>query len=229
MILTVCVSTMTEDFFEKDTNEYVQSDELNMSTKDKKTDSLEEKASELPADQELSSSKTPDEQPDRDAEGEVKPEQSIEEKLAEELTQIKDRYVRLLAEFDNYKKISQREQQNSIRFANESLLTNLLPIIDNLEQAIVAQKKSSEEKNDILIGLEMVLKQLFDLLNKYGVEVFNAKGIPFDPARHEALSEQEDETAPPGTVVIEYQKGYLLNGRLLRPARVAVAKKPGNV
>jgi|SRR5579871_4650450 len=188
-------------------------DELSESMKDKpKQDSIEESAelSELaPDEQELPVEK---------------PKNSVEDELAE----TKDRFLRLAADFDNYKKISQREQQNSIRFANESLVTSLLPIVDNLEHAIAAQKKSGHEKNDILIGVEMVLKQLQDLLGKFGVAGFTAKGLLFDPARHEALGEQEDDTVAPGTVVTEYQKGYLLHNRLLRPARVAVAKKSGN-
>jgi molecular chaperone GrpE len=161
----------------------------------------------------------------------IEPEaqKSTEEKLHEELALAKDRLLRLGAEYENFKKISQREQQNSIRFANESLIVSLLPIVDNLEQAIAAQKKSTHiSNNEILIGIEMVLKQFLDVLNKFGVETFSAQGMLFDPARHEALCEQEDNVVTEGTVVTEYQKGYVYNGRLLRPARVAVAKKSGN-
>jgi molecular chaperone GrpE len=148
-----------------------------------------------------------------------------EESLKDELLNIKDRYLRLAADFENYKKIIQREQQNNIKYANENLIIALLPIIDSLEQAIIMAKKSSDSKSDVLVGVEMVLKQLLDLFKKFGVEVFSAQGMPFDPARHEALSEQEaDDKVNSGTVIVEYQKGYLLNGRLLRPARVAVAK-----
>ncbi|HXW53220.1 MAG TPA: nucleotide exchange factor GrpE [Myxococcota bacterium] len=223
---------MRSAFF-TDLNKNIQCEELNMAIKDESKPENETKEMQAEPGEEklLPEEGTPDAQVDTKASGEpANLEKSTEEKLTLELKEIKDRYLRLLAEFDNFKKIAHREQQNSVRFGNEALITNLLPIIDNLEQAILAQKKSSEEKNDILIGLEMVLKQLYDLLTKFGVEVFNAKGQPFDPARHEALCEQENESAPPGTVIIEYQKGYLLSGRLLRPARVAVAaKKPGIV
>lgn len=153
--------------------------------------------------------------------------ESIEEKLRQEVLEAKDRTLRLAAEFDNFKKISQREQQNGIRFANEALITGLLPIIDSLEQGIEAQKKEGA-KAEIVVGIEMALKQLIDLLTKFGVEVFSAQGQAFDPNRHEALSELENDTFPTGTVVTEYQKGYLLHGRLLRPARVVVSKKSGN-
>lgn len=151
-------------------------------------------------------------------------EPSSEQKLKEELDQTKDRFLRLAADFENYKRIAQREQQNGVKFANEALLLNLLPVIDSLEEAIKASKKSGEPNNDVLVGLDMVLKQFRETLNKYGVEALNSHGTLFDPARHEALTEQVDDSVPAGTVVVEYQKGYLLHGRLLRPARVAVAK-----
>lgn len=158
----------------------------------------------------------------------IVPEKSELEMLKEELAQVKDRYLRLAADFENYKKISQREQLNSIKFANENIITSLLPVVDNLEQAIKACKAAGDTKNDVLIGVEMVLKQFVDLLGKFGVEIFSAKGQKFDPARHEAMSEQEDATVLPGIIIEEYQKGYLYNGRLLRPARVVVAKRSSN-
>jgi molecular chaperone GrpE len=157
----------------------------------------------------------------------VQDPESQEEKLARELVESKDRLLRLAADFENFKKIAQREQQNGIKFANESLIVNLLPVIDNLEQAVIACKKSGDvNNNDVLIGVEMVLKQLVDVLGKFGIEVFSALGQPFDPARHEAMGEQEDGNAAVGSVLVEYQKGYLLHGRLLRPARVVIAKSP---
>lgn len=159
----------------------------------------------------------------------VEPEQEAterpEEILNRELSETKDRLLRLAADFDNYKKTSQREQLNTIKFANENLIANLLPIIDNLEQAVAAQVG---EKNNVVLGVEMVLKQFKDLLEKLGVEVFSAQGQMFDPARHEALGQKEDDSVPEGFVLMEYQKGYLLHQRLLRPARVMVAKPLGN-
>ncbi len=151
-------------------------------------------------------------------------EPSLEEKLTAELKDTHDRLLRVAAEFENYKKISQREQINSIKYANESLVLNLLPVIDNLEQAVNVGKKSESSK-DLVIGVEMVLKQLSDSLEKFGVEFFQTLGESFDPARHEALSEREDDSVNPGTVVEQFQKGCLLNGRLLRAARVVVSKK----
>ncbi len=151
-------------------------------------------------------------------------EPSLEEKLTTELKETHDRLLRVAAEFENYKKISQREQINSIKYANESLVLNLLPVIDNLEQAVNVGKKSDSSK-DLVIGVEMVLKQLSDCLEKFGVEFFSTHGEVFDPARHEALSERMDDSVEPGIVVEQFQKGCLLNGRLLRAARVVVSKK----
>jgi molecular chaperone GrpE len=151
-----------------------------------------------------------------------------EEKIKTELLETKDRLLRALADFDNYKKIAQRENLNNIKFANEGLLVSLLPILDNLEQAVMTSKQSAvgQENNTILVGVEMVLRQFRETLGKFGIEVFSALDKPFDPLRHEALGEEIDETKEPGTVIKEYQKGYLLQGRLLRPARVILAKKP---
>ena len=160
----------------------------------------------------------------------VEPEtamQNEQDALRAEIVESKDRFLRLAADFENYKKISQREQQNSLKFANESLIINLLPVMDNLEQAIVAAKKSSAGSSDVVIGVEMVLKQMTEVIKKSGVEVFSAIGLPFDPARHEAMGEQIDDNAEDGSVIFEYQKGYLLHGRLVRPARVIVARRPG--
>lgn len=155
------------------------------------------------------------------------PEPSNEEKLTAELKETHDRLLRVAAEFENYKKIAQREQINSVKFANENLIVNMLPVIDNLEQAISVGKKANSSK-DLIVGIEMVLKQLCDSLEKFGVEFFSAVGENFDPARHEALSEREDESVDPGVVIEQFQKGCLLNGRLLRAARVVVSKKSGN-
>lgn len=203
---------MTDNHIEQDAAMNLD-DELCMSKKHEPKQDISEDESPAPADA----------PPALPAEAEI----SAEEKLKVELDQAKDRFLRLAAEFDNFKKISKREQLNSLKFANESLISSLLPIIDNLEQAVIAGKIADESKTSVLIGVEMVLKQLIDALQKFGVEMFSAKGQAFDPARHEAVSEQEDDSVREGTVVIEYQKGYLLNGRLLRPARVVVAKKSG--
>lgn len=151
---------------------------------------------------------------------------SVEAKVAEELAETKDRLLRLAADFENFKKIAAREQQNVMKFANENLILQILPIKDSLEQAVIAGKKSGD--NDVVVGIDMVLKQLNDMMVKAGVEIISAHGQPFDPSRHEAMGYQEDDSVDENIVVQEYQKGYLLNGRLLRPARVVLAKRSGS-
>src|SRR5580658_990295 len=102
----------------------------------------------------------------------IKEEEKEIPDLSIELIETKDRLLRIAADFENYKKTSQREQLNSIKFANEAFITNLLPIIDNLEQAV---KSSKDNNNDVIVGVQMVLKQFYDLLEKAGVEVFSAQ------------------------------------------------------
>ena len=148
----------------------------------------------------------------------------VSEQLRNELEQQKDKWLRLVAEFDNFKKISHREQAQNLKFANESIIKELLPIIDNLENAILSCSEE-EKKSNLVIGINMVLKQFNDTLAKFGATMFSAKSLMFDPKCHEAISEQINDEVAEGTILQEYQKGCYLNERLLRPARVVVAKK----
>lgn len=143
------------------------------------------------------------------------------EKIQAELLLYKDKYLRLAADFENYKKISQREQGVAVRFATESLVIALLPIYDNLQSAVA----TNSEKNNLSIGVEMVLKQLEDTLQKFGVKFFSAMGQSFDPNIHEAISQQENDDVDEGSILFEYQKGCYLHERLIRPSRVVVSKK----
>lgn len=149
-------------------------------------------------------------------------------KLQEELGAISDRYLRLGAEFENFKKRSERDRLSAIRFANEGLLTELLPVIDHLEHAVVAASAQASGENlaatNIVTGVKMVLKQFKDILAKAGLKEFNSLETPFNPNMHEALAERESPDHDSGVVVEEYQKGYMLNDRLVRPARVVVSK-----
>lgn len=134
-----------------------------------------------------------------------------------------DLYMRSLAEIENLKKRFQKDKSDLIKFSNESLIKQLLTVIDNLEKAVSA----SEEENSldaVKEGVELTLKGLMDSLEKKGLEPVEAKGKSFDPNFHEAISEQEDNAAEPGTVIQELQKGYILNKRLIRPAMVIVSK-----
>ena len=135
-----------------------------------------------------------------------------------------DNYLRSQAEMENMKKRFQKDKQDLIKYGNETLTKQLLPVADNLEKAL----DHSEDENSIEAlreGVDLTLKGLMNVLEKAGVEVVEAVGAPFDPNFHEAVSEQEDDRAAPGTVLKELQKGYLLNQRLIRPAMVIINKK----
>ncbi len=150
--------------------------------------------------------------------------QKIEQQAQEELQLFQDKYMRLAAEFENYKKRAQRDQSDAIRYANESLLKNLLPTIDNLERAI--QSGTDAGASGALIeGVQLTYKQFLETVGKLGVQQISSTGENFDPNVHQAVAHIESETAPPNTVVEEFQKGYLLHDRILRPAMVTVAKE----
>jgi len=146
----------------------------------------------------------------------------------EELQIFQDKYLRLAAEFENYKRLAQREQSESIRFGNESLLKNLLPIIDNLERAIQCAKDAGTG-GPLLEGVELTHKQFLETVSKLGVRQIYSKGNPFDPAVHQAVTQVESENVAPNTVVEEFQKGYFLHDRILRPAMVSVAKEKSDL
>jgi molecular chaperone GrpE len=134
-----------------------------------------------------------------------------------------ERFIRQTAEVENFKKRALRDKEDAIRYANETLVKELLPIIDNLERAI-SHARGSGNGASLVEGVEMILKGLFDALGKYGVSQISAMGQPFDPQLHEAMAQVETDTGEPNTVLEEHQKVYLLKDRLLRPSLVTVAK-----
>jgi molecular chaperone GrpE len=154
----------------------------------------------------------------------VKLREQLEAK-EKEANEYHDRYLRQLAELENSKRRINREKDEAIRFANEALVKDLLPVVDNLERA-VAHAKGGGNGRPLVEGVEMVLRGLFDMLAKHGVVQIAAIGQPFDPEKHEAMAQVESTTNQPNTVVDEYHKGYLLRDRLLRPSLVSVAKAP---
>ena len=144
---------------------------------------------------------------------------------AQEATaELNERIVRLTADFDNFRKRAQREKDEARQFANQGLLEKLLPVLDNFEMALTAVKDADPSVRD---GVQMILDQLLGVLKESGVEPVDAMGQPFDPNLHEALSQEETTEVEEGTVVQQVQRGYKLNDRLVRPARVVVAKAPG--
>ncbi|HDL90684.1 MAG TPA: nucleotide exchange factor GrpE [Thermodesulforhabdus norvegica] len=142
-----------------------------------------------------------------------------------ELSELNDRYLRLAAELDNARKRFERERQEAIAYANEQIIRELLPVIDNLERAVQHADEDTDVKS-LLEGVEITLRSFLATLERFGCKPFESVGKPFDPAYHEAIMQQETNDHPENTVVQEYQKGYVLNDRLLRPAMVVVAKQP---
>ena len=141
----------------------------------------------------------------------------------EAIAELNERIVRLTADFDNFRKRAQREKDEARQFANQGLLEKLLPVLDNFEMALTAVKDADPSVRD---GVQMILDQLLGVLKESGVEPVDAMGQPFDPNLHEALSQEETSEVEEGTVVQQVQRGYKLNDRLVRPARVVVAKAP---
>ena len=148
----------------------------------------------------------------------------LEEK-EKEFKEHHDRLLRLAADFDNYKKRAAREKEDWAKFANEELIRAILPFIDNLERALNHAQKVTD--TGVLIeGVRLTLQQLIQNLNKFGLSSFQSVGKSFDPAMHEAMLVVETDKQEPNQVVEEFQKGYFLNDRLLRPATVSVSKTP---
>jgi molecular chaperone GrpE len=161
-------------------------------------------------------------------EKEDKKPEDLEAKLLEKEKEAKenyDRYLRLSAEIENFKKRVEKEKVESYKFANENLLKDLLPVLDNLERAL-EHGQEAEKAKALLEGVDMVLKGFLSILEKYGVTRIEALGEEFDPNHHEAVMVQEDISRPPGVVISQLQKGYRLHDRLVRPAMVVVSKKP---
>ncbi len=162
--------------------------------------------------------------------GEDLPEQEetgLQEEFAEpeedELARVKSRLAYLAAEFDNYRKRMAREQEAIVSFGNERILLAILPFLDNLERAI-SQSHASGTPEAFLSGVQMTYDQILAELRKFGLEQIEAVGTAFDPNLHEAIAKVEAAGKPEGTVLAEGRKGYLLSGRLLRPAQVTVAQ-----
>jgi molecular chaperone GrpE len=137
-----------------------------------------------------------------------------------------DRLLRQTAELDNFKKRTARERDEAIRFANEALVKDLLPVVDNLERA-VAHASGGGNGKPLVEGVELVLRQFLDVLMKHGAVQIQAVGQPFDPAKHEAMVQVESSDHETNSIVEEFQKGYIFRERLLRPALVSVAKASG--
>lgn len=153
---------------------------------------------------------------------------SVQDELTsktEECKAINDKYLRLAAEFENYKRLTQRDQREQIRFGNEQLLKELLPVVDNMERAIKAARTNGSD-SALIQGVELTLKQLFGILAKFGVQAIETAGQDFDPSAHQAVSYGPSNDVPTNKVLDEFQKGYRLHDRILRAAMVSVSSGP---
>jgi molecular chaperone GrpE len=146
--------------------------------------------------------------------------QEMEKKAAENY----DKYIRAVADLDNYKKRAIREKADAIKYGNENLLRDILPLVDNMDRAM-EHACNSEDFNAFREGLKMLQQQLLSCLQKHGVKQIEAVGKDFDPNVHEAMLQVESEEHEPSKVVGEFERGYLLNDRLLRPSKVSVCRR----
>jgi molecular chaperone GrpE len=138
---------------------------------------------------------------------------------------LQERSLRTMAEFDNAKKRAARERDEYTRYANESVLREILPVLDNFDRALQAAR-AEPGAAAVVAGVELIQRELTRVLEKFGAVPFDSVGQPFDPTRHEAVARVHDPDRPDMTVVSETARGYLLNGRVLRPAMVTVAMAP---
>ena len=154
-------------------------------------------------------------------------EPSGQDTLAAQFAEVQERYVRLYADFENFKKRAARERDEVRRATTESVLGRLLPVLDTFEMAMQAANQPNTNLESLKAGVSMIQGQLRNTVADYGVEEIDAVGKPFDPAMHEALSQQETTEVTDGHVISQNRKGYRMKDRLLRPAAVVVARKPG--
>ena len=170
--------------------------------------------------------------PDEDIiEGEETRITELETKLEakeKEAAEAYDRFLRASAEFDNFKKRSSREMEEFRKFANQSLIKEMLSVVDNLELAMNSTNGHKAIDKDLLQGLEMTHKEILKVFEKFNVKPIDAKDQPFDPAFHEAVMQEETNDSPKNTVINELQRGYMIHDRLLRPSMVVVAKPKEN-
>ncbi len=207
-----------------------------MTKKENSAEQYDDRDSELEENETISEDRdepgSPDEQeaaeevsdgidPEDDARAEL---ESRLETAEQALQSEQDRFTRLYAEFENYKKRTAREMGEFRKYATESLIKELIPVVDNLERAISSSGEETQDKSCILEGVEMTRKEILRVLEKYQVKPIEAMGMPFDPNFHEAVGQEESETEGDNIVVRELLKGYTMHDRLIRPSMVIVSK-----
>jgi molecular chaperone GrpE len=171
----------------------------------------------------------PDEAIVAEAEEETDPLQKLRQEIVvakEEAGKNWDLYLRERADLENARKRHQRDREEAIRFANDRLLREMIPVLDNLERAVGHAEQGDDDSQGLLEGVNMTINQFRKVLEDFGVKPINALGEDFDPNLHQAMGHVETTDQAPNTVTSEFQKGYLLNDRLLRPSLVMVARAP---
>ena len=167
---------------------------------------------------------------DDDADSETQPQHSVEEMhllLEDARSKADDHYneaLRARAEMDNLRKRNARDVENARKFALENFAKELLPVRDSLELGLSAARDAEGSHAQVIEGMELTLKMLTDAMEKFNIEVIDPVGQPFDPEYHQAMATQPSDELAPNTVITVYQKGYMLNERLVRPAMVVVAQ-----
>jgi molecular chaperone GrpE len=183
------------------------------------------------------SDKKNDSLPDNETAGDARPtaDESVEEvqsKLEAAEKEAKENYDRLLrisADFENFKKRTSREMADLRKFANESLIKAMLPVVDNLERALDSANHKQFAGNPIAEGVQMTLSEILNIFEKFNVRQIESLEKPFDPMFHQAVTQQESDDHPDKIVLHELQKGYLMHDRLVRPAMVVVSQKKESV
>ncbi|MDY6830702.1 MAG: nucleotide exchange factor GrpE [Thermodesulfobacteriota bacterium] len=189
-----------------------------------------EMAEEMAPNNEVAPEEAPsDPETDTGPDQEVQDEDPVEvldqqlEAALEEKKKAEDKLLRVAAEFDNYKKRLEKQWADFKKYAHESVIRDLLSVVDNLERAIVASKETADQHECLLSGVDMTLTEILKVFEKFGVTRIEALGRPFDPNFHEAVARRETEDTDANIVIEEYQKGYMIHDRLLRPAMVVVS------
>jgi molecular chaperone GrpE len=149
--------------------------------------------------------------------------EAAQEAVVKELADMRDRYVRLMADFENFKKRALKEQSELLKYQGERVIIDLLDVLDNLELAL---NHSSADADKLKTGLEMIQKMFVERLGKWDVRGESGVGAPFDPQRHSAISRVPGADAKPGTIVGELKKAYFYKDKLIRPGEVVVAAEP---
>jgi len=152
------------------------------------------------------------------------PEEDSYEALEKEFNEMNERFLRVSSDFRNFKKRVEKEKKDIYSYANEKLICDLLPVMDNFERAVLSAESENGTSEKMLKGIEMVYKQLNDVLNANGIKKIDAVGKPFDPNYHHAVMMEESEEFEAETVIEVFQTGYSLNDKVIRPSMVKVAK-----